>query len=87
MDRQSDPNDQRLAAMAEQWDDNSKDIAVLKVKQEYMEKAVLSIGKDVAEMKKAFTTAGGVKLALVTIGAVITFVLSQLWHLIDFKGH
>lgn len=87
MNDRLDERDQRVAAMADQYDENSKDIAVLQVKQEYIEQAVLAISKDVADMKRAFTTAGGVKLALMTIGGVIVFVISQLWHYIDYRGH
>jgi hypothetical protein len=73
---------------------NTKDIAVLNVKQEYtddnikrLEVAMLKIGDDVAEIKKAITMAGGVKIALITIGSVLAFVLHEVWNYLNLKSN
>jgi hypothetical protein len=68
-------------------------LAIVETELRYMRDAMSQVAEDVrnvaADVKKiqtALTTATGVKLALVSIGAAITFALSQLWHYLDFRG-
>jgi cell division protein FtsL len=68
-------------------------LAIVETEIRYMREAVSqvaeSVGKvaaDVEKIEKALTTAAGVKLALVSIGAGIAFVATQLWHYLDFRG-
>lgn len=64
--------------------EDSIEIAVLKTKLDYVEAEVVAIRKDVAEIKRALTTAGGIKMALVAVGAGLAFLISQAWHFLNY---
>jgi hypothetical protein len=61
-------------------------LAIAETEINFIKEAVSEMASDVRDIKKALTTAAGVKLALMTIGAAIAFVLAQLWHYLDFRG-
>jgi hypothetical protein len=61
-------------------------LAIAETEIRFIKDAVSEMAADVKEIRRALTTAAGVKLALMTIGAGIAFVATQLWHYLDFRG-
>lgn len=64
--------------------EDSVEIAILKTKLDYLETEVVAMRKDVSDIKRALTTAGGIKMALVAVGAGLAFVVSQVWHFLNY---
>lgn len=47
---------------------------------------VQKVGRDVEKIEKALATASGIKVALVAFGAGLSFIITQIWHYLDFRG-
>jgi hypothetical protein len=61
-------------------------LAIAETEIKFIKNAVGEMAADVKKIERALTTAAGVKLALMAIGAGITFAISQIWHYLDFRG-
>lgn len=61
-------------------------LAILETELRHVSHAVKDVADAVEKIEHALTTAAGVKLALITIGAGLAFAASQLWHFLDFRG-
>jgi hypothetical protein len=55
--------------------------------QDRMEDAIKAIDGRMQRLEDALTKASGIKLALMALAAGLTFILSQLWNYLDWKGN
>lgn len=65
---------------------NEERLAVAETEISFMKATITEMAADVKKIERALTTAAGVKLTLMAIGGGLTFVISQLWHYLDFRG-
>lgn len=69
-------------------------LAVLETDGRHMSKAQMRVEEKIdavdarlQRLEDALTKASGIKLALMALAAGVTFILSQLWNFLDWKGH
>ena len=48
--------------------------------------AVTDVAASVKKIENTLATASGVKLALIIFGATLSFIVTQIWHYLDFRG-
>jgi hypothetical protein len=55
--------------------------------QDRMEEKIDNMDARMQRLEDALTKASGIKLALMALAAGFTFILSQLWNYLDWKGN
>ena len=81
-----DPRDRRDVSNLERLAIAETEIRHLRAVVTEIAIGVEKVGKNVEKIEKTLAMASGVKLALITFGAGLSFIITQLWHLIDLRG-
>lgn len=81
-----DPRDRRDVSDLERLAIAETEIRHLRAVVHEIAIGVQNVGKNVEKIEKTLAMASGVKLALITFGAGLSFIITQLWHLIDLRG-